>query len=55
MSRNNLAILDEDAIVNDGIRILLMCHHESAMALPGSAGTNQCNNIHLEYLSRLSF
>ena len=44
---DNLAVLDQDAVINDGVRLMLMRHEQGAVTLACAARTYECYDVHI--------
>ena len=44
---DNLAVLDQNAIINDGVRLMLMRHEQGAVAFACAARTYECYDVHI--------
>ena len=46
MAAHDLAVLDQNAVIDDGIRLMLVRDEQGAMALARAARSYECDDIH---------
>lgn len=49
MPANDLAILDEDAVVDDSVRLVLVSDEQRAVALARTARPDECDDVHRDF------